>query len=172
MNPQRNLVAETAAAAIPPDQSDVDRREQLDRRQEPTSPWAALPPAGQRMRIRRALEHRQPYFTDRFSPIMLICVLMLVLASLVDAGLTVYVLYGGGCEVNPLMNYLLNHGIVAFVVGKYVLTVVGLPVLLIFQNHYLFGTRVRVGYLIPASVAMYTLLIGYQFILIDHRIGW
>ena len=103
---------------------------------------------------------------------MLICVLTLVLASLVDAGLTVYVLYGGGSEVNPLMNYLLSHSVATFVVGKYVLTVVGLPVLLIFQNHYLFGTRIRVGYLIPASVAMYTLLIGYQFILIDQRIGW
>jgi len=103
---------------------------------------------------------------------MLICVLMLVLASLIDAGLTIYVLYGGGSEINPLMNYLLNHSVLTFVIGKYVLTVVGLPVLLIFQNHYLFGTRIRVGYLIPASVAMYTLLIGYQFILIDHRIGW
>ena len=57
-------------------------------------------------------------------------------------------------------------------VGKYVLTVMGLPVFLIFRNHYLFGTRVRVGYLIPASVAMYAVLLGYQIILIDQRIGW
>jgi hypothetical protein len=172
MNPQPEPIAEAAAVSIPQDQSCADRREQLDRRQEPTSPWAAFPPAGMRMKQRREQEHRQPYFVDRFSPGMLLCVLMLVIASLVDAALTVHVLYGGGSEVNPLMGYLLSHGITAFVTGKYVLTVIGLPVLLIFQNHYLFGTRLRVGRLIPICVALYIALIGYQIILISQRVGW
>jgi hypothetical protein len=91
---------------------------------------------------------------------------------LVDAGLTVHVLYGGGAEMNPVMDGLLSHGIEAFVIGKYLLTVLGLPVLLIFRNHYLFGTRLRVGHLIPASLALYVVLITYQIILIDQRIGW
>ena len=172
MTLQPEPLAELAGDQVPPVECDANRRSQADRREEPTSPWAALPPAGQRMKMRRVLEHRQPYFTDRFSPDMLIWVLLLIVASLVDAGLTVRVLYGGGSEANPFMNYLLNHSIEAFVIGKYVLTVVGLPVLLIFRNHYLFGTRMRVGYLIPVSVAMYTVLIGYQILLIDHRIGW
>jgi hypothetical protein len=172
MNEEPKPIDENAATSVPPLQADADRREQSDRRREPTSVWGAFPPAGRRMRNRREHEHQQPYFTDRFSPTMLTCVLMLVLASLADAGLTLYVLFGGGSEVNPLMSYLLSHSMMTFVIGKYVLTVVGLPVLLIFQNYYLFKTRVRVGYLIPASVTMYTLLLGYQIILIDHRIGW
>jgi hypothetical protein len=172
MNPEPDSIDDLAAARVPAEQSAADRRAQTDRRQQPTSPWGALPPAGQRMRNRRAHEHLQPYFTDRFSPSMLMCVLALIFVSLLDAGLTIYVLYGGGSEVNPLMNYLLSHSITTFVVGKYVLTVVGLPVLLIFQNYYLFSTRLRVGYLIPFSVAMYTVLIGYQIILIDHNVGW
>jgi hypothetical protein len=124
------------------------------------------------MRNRRGEEHRQPYFTDRFSPVVLAGVLMLIIATFVDAGLTVYVLHGGGSEVNPLMERLLSHGIETFVIGKYLLTVVGLPVLLIFRNYYLFGTQLRVGYLIPVTVALYAVLIGYQVILIDQRIGW
>jgi hypothetical protein len=172
MNPQPDPVAEPAAASVPAAQPAGDRREQLDRRREPTSPWGALPPAGQRMKNRRAHEHRQPYFTDRFSPSMFVCVLALVFVSLSDAGLTIYVVYGGGSEINPLMSYLLSQSVLTFVIGKYLLTVVGLPVFLIFQNHYLFNTRLRVGYLIPISVAMYAVLIGYQLILIDHRIGW
>ena len=59
MNRQPDPAAATAAASAPPAQNDIDRREQADRRGEPTSPWAALPPAGQRMKMRRALEHRQ-----------------------------------------------------------------------------------------------------------------
>ena len=172
MNLQPEPYAPSAGGPIPPDQSDTDRRNQSDRRDEPTSPWAALPPAGQRMKNRRAEEHRRPYYTDRFSPAIFAGVLLLIVATLVDAGLTVFVLYGGGAEVNPLMGLLLNHGIEAFVIGKYLLTVVGLPVLLIFRNHYLFGTRLRVGHLIPASLVLYAVLIGYQIILIDHRMGW
>ena len=61
---------------------------------------------------------------------------------------------------------LLEDGIQPFLVIKYALTAGGLPLLLIFQNHYLFGTRVRVGYLIPVTVALYAVLIGYQLMLI------
>ncbi len=124
------------------------------------------------MRNRRIEEHRRPYFTDRFSPVIFLGVLALIAATFVDAGLTAYVLHGGGCEANPLMARLLDHGFEAFVIGKYLLTVVGLPVLLIFRNYYLFGTQLRVGYLIPVSVALYAVLIGYQVLLIEQRIGW
>jgi hypothetical protein len=172
MNLPSDQNIESSAASVPPVQSDGERREQSDRRCEPTSPWGAFPLAGRRTRNRRAHEHQQPYFIDRFPPSMLMCVLMLILASLLDAALTLYVVYGGGSEINPLMSYLLSHSASVFVVGKYVLTVVGLPVLLIFQNHYLFNTRVRVGHLIPVGVALYAVLIGYQIMLIDHRIGW
>jgi hypothetical protein len=172
MNSQPEPSIDSAGNPIPPGESDADRRDHSDRRQQPTSPWAALPPAGQRMKNRRVEEHRQPYFTDRFSPGIFAGILLLIVATFVDAGLTIYVLHGGGAEFNPLMNRLLDHSIEAFVMGKYLLTVLGLPVLLIFRNYYLFGTRLRVGYLIPASVALYAVLIGYQVILIDQRIGW
>jgi hypothetical protein len=184
MNPEPIPLASPADSGRSPDSrvdehgtaplsaAEAERRAQSDRREKPTSPWAAFPPAGHRVRNRRVEEHRQPYFTDRFSPLIFVGVLMLIVATLVDAGLTIYVLQGGGSEANPLMDRLLSHGIEAFVVGKYLLTVIGLPVLLIFRNHYLFGTQLRVGYLIPISVALYAVLISYQVILIDQRIGW
>jgi hypothetical protein len=148
-----------------------ERRNVPDRRQEPTSPWGLLSQAGRRQQNRRADEHRQCYFVDRFSPAMFIGVLALVAASLVDAVLTMQLLFAGGKEINPLMDNLLAHGIGPFVFGKYVLTVVGLPLLLIFKNHYLFGTRLRVGYLIPMAVALYMVLIAYQLVLMHSHVG-
>jgi len=150
----------------------TDQRAQPDRRQTPTSAWSAFVPTGKRMAARRAEEHCRPYFVDRFSVWMLIFILMLLFATIADAVLTICVLKEGGDELNPLMDHLLNYGTVTFVLGKYLLTVVGLPLLLIFKNYYLFGTRFRVGYLIPALVALYMLLIGYQVYLIHHHIGW
>jgi hypothetical protein len=149
-------------------ESENDQRTQSDRRMEPTSAWAAFPPAGQRMLHRRANEHRRPYFVDRFSTATLVCVLLLLIASIVDAILTIQLLQAGCDEINPLMDRLLNLGVLPFLLGKYALMVTGLPVLLIFKNHYLFGTRFRVRYLIPMAVLLYAVLIGYQLVLM-HR---
>ena len=149
----------TPSASAPPA---GERRNVPDRRQKPTSPWGAFSWAGRRRQNRRADEHRRSYFVDCFSPAMLIGVLALVSASLVDAVLTVQLLNAGGKEINPLMDRLLAYGAGYFLLGKYLLTVAGLPLLLVFKNHYLFGTRLRVGHLIPVIVALYLMLIVYQ----------
>ncbi len=150
-----------------------DRRASSDRRVEPTGPWAALAwRPGRRVENRRATDRRRTYFVDRFSPALWIGVLALVAGSLIDAVFTLHSLDRGGREINPLMGGLLRHGAAAFIAGKYLLTVLGLPLLLIFKNHRLFGGRVLVGQLIPACVALYAMLLAYQILLIEHRVGW
>jgi hypothetical protein len=164
--------SQTDATASPePNDCDSDRRADRDRRQTPTGPWSAFPPAGGRMASRRAQEHRQPYFVDRFSSAMFIAVVLLIVASVVDAVLTIQLIDAGAVETNPLMAHLLDHGILPFVIGKYVLTVAGLPLLLIFKNYYLFDTRVRVGHLIPMALVTYLALIGYQLALMHSYTG-
>jgi hypothetical protein len=168
MDSSSRLPLPSPMAVLP---ENAERRSSPDRRVEPTAPLAALPPTGQRLRNRRAADHHRPYFVDRFSSTMFMFVLMLAIASLVDAILTILLLQAGGREINPLMDHLLGYGILPFVLGKYALTVGGLPLLLIFKNHYLFGTRLRVGYLIPISVALYAILIGYQLMLMSQYAG-
>mgnify|MGYP007070719932 CR=1 FL=1 len=141
---------------------DQDRRQLADRRERPTSPLAALPPAGQRTRARRADEHCRPYYVDRFSALMLGLIVAMLAASFADAVLTIHLLGIGWYEANPVMACLLEYGVSWFFVGKYLLTAVGLPVLLVFKNHYLFGTRFRVGYVIPAILVFYLVLIAHQ----------
>lgn len=142
------------------------QRSRPDRRKQPTRLWGAFPPAGLRMRARRAEEHRRRYFVDRFSPVMFVLVMALLCLSLVDAVLTLCLLAEGSNEVNPLMDHLLQRGTLNFLLGKYILTAAGLPLLLIYKNHYLFGTRWRVGYVIPLVVVLYLVLIAYQIFLI------
>ena len=168
MNPPADAPADVFAGMAEPD---IDQRTQSDRRKTPTSPWDAFPPAGRRMANRRASEHRRPYFVDRFSPAMFVFLLMLLITSLVDAILTIQLIEAGAKEINPLMDRLLERGVLPFLLGKYVLTVAGLPLLLIFKNHYLFGTRIRVGHLIPLIVALYLALIGYQLVLMQ-KYAW
>lgn len=147
---------------------DLDRRQLSDRRQEPTDPWGAMPPAGLRMRARRAAEHRRVYYADRFSVWMLAMIVTLLVACIADAAITLCLIDAGHAEFNPLMDLLLQRGVLPFLIGKYLLTAVGLPVILVLKNHYLFGTRFRVGHAIPALLAMYFVLIAYQVYLILH----
>lgn len=141
-------------------------RQNADRRQKPTSPWNAWFGSGQRMRNRRDSEHLQQYFVDRFPLRTLAWILLLLSLSLTDAYFTLILLENGCEEVNPVMHHLIQRGTLSFVVGKYALTASGLPILLLFQNYFLFGTRFRVGYVIPSLVIMYTVLITYQWYLL------
>jgi hypothetical protein len=153
------------------DQSEIERRASGDRRQKPTSFWDAFRLAGRRTRCRRTREHRRPYFVDRFSPAMLLLVLLLTLFTISDGILTVYLIGAGVCEeANPLMDYLLGHGLVLFFLGKYSLSVGGLPVLLIFKNWYLFGTRFRVGDVLVVLAVLYSALLIYELYIIRMSI--
>lgn len=118
------------------------------------------------MQARRAEEHGRHYFVDRFSAWMFGAIVANLILCIVDAVLTLHLIHAGGEEFNPLMACLLARGTSWFVLGKYVLTAAGLPLLLIYKNHYLFGTRVRVGYLLGLIVALYLVLIAYQTCLI------
>lgn len=163
IDPPSDPLSESKAGA-----TNDEKRSQSDRRRRPTSVWSAFPPAGKRMHNRRAEEHKLPYFVDRFSSMMLAFVLMLVVASILDAVFTIRLIEAGGSEINPVMGRLMEHGTLAFFMGKYVLTVVGMPLLLIFKNHYLFGTRFRVGYLFPVLIGLYAVLISYQLVLMSR----
>ena len=151
---------------IEPDQ---DRRDQSDRRQAPGGLWGLFHWGGHRERNRRSSEQHHDYLVDRYSVLTLALIVLLLAFSMVDAVITLDLLGADHEEINPVMKHLLNKGLLPFLLGKYVLTAAGLPLLLIFKNYFLFGTRFRVGYLIPAFVAAYVVLLGYQFLLLQAR---
>jgi hypothetical protein len=143
-----------------------DRRIVPDRRQTVTRVWDSLWGVGRRMFHRRRDEHAREYFVDRYSVSSLVLILLILIFSLVDAVITIHLLAADCGEANPLMAHLLEHGVTPFLIGKYILTAVGLPVLLVFQNFRLFGTRFRVSYLFPVFVALYIILLAYQISLL------
>jgi Domain of unknown function (DUF5658) len=144
---------------------DEDRRTLAERRHAPTSLWDTLAGIGRRLRHRRAHDHAQAYFVDRFTPPLFAILLTLLVLSLIDAVITIQLLSIGCDEVNPLMARLVEWGVLPFLMGKYLLTAAGLPFLLTFKNFKLFGTPFRVGYLFATFVAMYLALIAYQLTL-------
>ena len=146
-------------------QHDVGVGSRSDRRKQPTTWWSAFRSGGRRVRQRRADDHRRPYYVDRFSKSAGFFALSLLTLSMVDAVATLLLLDLGAEEMNPAMKFLLGHGAQAFLLGKLALTAFALPVLLIGQNHYLFGTRFKVAYVLPMLVGLYATLNIYQLVL-------
>jgi hypothetical protein len=149
--------------------ADLDKRARTDRRQKPTSPWDVFRLRGRRSHARRTEEHLRPYFVERFSPILLTLGLMLLMATLLDGVLTLHLMTAGAEELNPLMDRLLSIDMKAFLLGKYVLTAVGLLFFVFFKNFY-FGKRIRIGHFIPIVIALYVVLIVYQIVLMWEHI--
>jgi hypothetical protein len=146
----------------------AERRLGPDPRHEPTEFWDSVFSAGERMLNRRAVDRHLPYFVDRFPPITMALILALLVLTVVDGVLTIELVDVDCQELNPIMRHFLGNGPLCFLFGKYVMTTAGLPVLLVFKNFPLFGTRFRVGYLIPVFVLLYAGLVAYQVQLLQQ----
>ena len=119
--------------------------------------------------MRRAAEHDRPYLVDRVPWSFFLAATSLLILTLIDGLITVMLLDHGFEEGNPLMAALLDQGTGWFLVGKYLLTAIFLPVALVMNHYRLFGTRLRVGHFIPIVVLLYLLLIAYQGMLWSRR---
>jgi hypothetical protein len=97
-------------------------------------------------------------------------VVALLLLTILDGALTLLLIESHEDEANPLMAYLIQRGELWFVLGKYVLTAAGLPLLVVLKNYPMFGTRFRVGHLVPTFVALYLMLTVVQLSLISFEL--
>jgi hypothetical protein len=146
---------------------ELGRRGLPDRRRVPTGPWDTFRLAGRRACVRRRSERQGVYFLDRFDALTLALIVSLLGLTIVDGVLTVELLDVNSEEMNPLMGHLLARGHTAFFLGKYILTALGLPFLLVYKNYPMFGTRFRVGYLLPVFLGLYLVLVLYQMVLLQ-----
>ena len=145
------------------DEKCTGERDQDDRRSRPTSPVDALRFNGRRKAPRRSDDRAGDYFVDRFDAVTLAMIVGLLALTIADGVLTIELLDSSSEELNPFMAHLLDRGRHAFLAGKYILTAAGLPFLVVFKNYRLFGTRFRVGYLFPAFIGLYIVLLAYQW---------
>jgi hypothetical protein len=139
-----------------------EQRDSADRRLRPTSPLDALWRRGRRTRPRRERERRGGYFVDRFDTMTLAMIVGLLGLTIADGVLTIELIDTNSEEINPVMAHLLLKGHNAFLLGKYILTAAGLPFLVAYKNHPMFGTRFRAGFVLPIFVGMYIVLVFYQ----------
>jgi hypothetical protein len=84
---------------------------------------------GKRYNLRRDDDRKQISVLDQYDTSLMICALIVLGLSMVDAVLTLTLLKHGAVEVNPVMRYCLDLGLGPFVIAKYALTAIPLVVM-------------------------------------------
>jgi hypothetical protein len=147
------------------DYKEKPNRRSLDRRSRRRPALKYLIFGGKRTVTRRDVDKNYFIFVDRYSPWLLMLIVLLILLSLADAFFTLYLIEHGATEMNPIMAYFLSLGAWPFIFSKYFLTCSGILCLLVVHNLYLKSLRLYVKSIFSVFIVIFLLIIGWQVFL-------
>ena len=117
------------------DSSDyAEKRSGTDRRTHQFPKWRYLLFSGRRAKARRTEDMHRTFYFDRYSSNLFAAIVAILLLSVLDALLTLYLLDNGSIELNPVMFFFIKYGPFVFMMAKYFLTCVGVIILLLLRN--------------------------------------
>ncbi len=145
---------------------DKNRSNETGRRQEEGVPGIWYLFFGSRKEVRRLDDHRKNFFLDIYSLKVFSIIISVVLLSVIDATLTLYLIRNGAAEINPIMEYFLKYGPLPFLSAKYLLTTASMILLLIHKNVYLFRTKVRAKFLFIIIFVVFASVVLWELYLI------
>ena len=139
----------------------MDEKRQIpDRRRFPTKPVSRYSLKGLRKTARRTDEDKN-YYVDRYESRFFILITLTLLLCVLDAYFTLKIIQAGGKELNPFMLRIMDKNPGLALVIKYLITAVGIGILIIFKNFLVFG-RVRVSSLISVVFLLYLFLVIFE----------
>ncbi len=113
---------------------------------------------GRRRHVRRDSE-REGAFVDLYEPRLALLVCAFFFLTVVDSVSTVIYLRKGGSELNPIAQAMLDHGEVAFVFIKGVLTMICSLFVLLHKNFRYANVALGIGFSFYFALAIYHLVL-------------
>lgn len=144
----------------------IEKRTCYDRRKTSPPLFSRYLLTGQREKPRRKKDREKPQRVDRYSPRVLIFILVIIGLSMTDAFFTLHLISNGAQEVNPVMAYFLEKSPMAFILAKYVLTAASAILILLCKDYYLFKTKIRARVLFYLVPILFIFVIQWQLYLI------
>ena len=121
---------------------------------------------GRRVRSRRDEDSGKAIIFDRYNQKLFLAITTILILSILDAVLTLVVIQQGATELNPVMAYFLELGTPTFIVAKYLLTSIGVFILLIFKNAFLTKIKIYAHSLFPCVILVFIAVIAWELFLI------
>ncbi len=144
----------------------TENRRGIDRRTNNKARFKYLLFNGRRERSRRDEDSGKVFIFDRYNQKFFLAITVILILSVLDAVLTLTVIQRGAKELNPVMAYFLEHGTSTFIVAKYILTSVGVLILLIFKNVFLTRLKIYTHSLFPCVIFVFITVIAWELFLI------
>ena len=150
----------------PCESSYEEKRRGIERRTNNKSRIKYLLFNGRRERSRRTEDSGKAIIFDRYNQKLFLAITTILVLSILDAVLTLIVIQRGAIELNPVMAYFLEHGTPTFIVAKYILTSIGVLILLIFKNVFLTKIKIYTHSLFPCVILVFITVIAWELFLI------
>ncbi|MCK4413146.1 MAG: hypothetical protein KAY32_06350 [Candidatus Eisenbacteria sp.] len=143
---------------------EICRREQVDRRSQPTPMLSRYTIFGRRRSYRRLHDLSKPSYIDLPHGVYLYALLLMIVLISVDTFSTLFIISHGGTEGNPLMRWFLDRGSGWFILAKLGTALVGFVLLGV--HEYVLPARRVVGMVILAyfALAIYHLFLLTKFL--------
>jgi len=121
---------------------------------------------GRRERVRRDEDRTRVLIFDRYNPKLFAAITAILMLSIFDALFTLILIENGSSELNPVMAYFLQHGLLPFIAAKYFLTSIGVVILLIFKNVFLTRAKIYTHSLFSVVIIAFLVVIAWEIFLL------
>ena len=125
---------------------------------------------GARRSIRRQEDLCRIFFVDQYSPTLFVAIVGIFFLCAIGALFTRFLLDHGAYEVNPLMDYLLNHVPYTFFVFKYGLTMIATCALFMFRGVVVRRLNVSTHSFLYLAAWLYVAIVGWELYLVYYVI--
>jgi Domain of unknown function (DUF5658) len=143
-----------------------DRRSGFDRRFKQSPSLKELFIHRRRDHLRREDDRHKVVLFDRYSGSDMRIVIAILLLSIIDAFLTIFLLSHGAVELNPIMAYFLNINALSFILVKYGLTALSVITIVILHYTVIRYFRLPTRYLLDCFAGIFALVVAWEIFLI------
>ena len=118
-----------------------------------------------RKTVRREEDRHKMAYLDLYNTRHFVAVVAIVLLSLTDALLTLFLIDHGATELNPVMWYFLQFGPYTFIFAKFFLTWYAAMIILIFHNFFIEKLKIYTHRLFAFTITAFAMVIGWELFL-------
>ncbi len=153
-----------------PYEGPLDRRSGIDRRYKRIPSFKDLLIRRRRCELRRAEDRQKLFLFDKYNKSDVRVVITILVLSIIDAFLTLFLLSRGAVELNPVMAYFLEINAMTFVVVKYSLTALSVFTVILLHYSVIQYFRVPARYLLNGFACLFALVVVWELFLISTHI--
>jgi hypothetical protein len=144
----------------------IERRSAQDRRKKRLNLFRRPFSPRRRRTLRRQVDQRGFYLLDYYNPKIFYVVTLILLLSVMDALLTLWLIGVGAEELNPVMAYFLGIGPNMFMLAKYLITSASVVTVVLLNYVFIQRIRLQLGDLLKYFAGCFAAVVVWELVLI------